>query len=236
MQAERPEHAQYEAVDKGPEIAAGVYQTAHAEDQLLEMRPHHRHQGTDRHRRQRADDRHKARATKKTQERWQRYLVIAAMQIPGHQTDDHSAEHPGLQRLDPENRSLPHRARVLRGQRTVDFQQRIDGGVHYQIGDQRSQPRRALVAFGQPHRHADREQDRQVGEHDSTGTGHHGKYTLQPADIEEGIRLDGIGIGQRTADPQQQAGRRQHGDRQHERLAEQLGFFEPTAGARQFWC
>lgn len=108
-----------------------------------------------------------------------------------------------------EKRSLPQRAGVLRGQRAVDFQQRIDGGVHHQIGDQRGQPRRALVAFGQPHRHADREQDRQVGEHDGAGAGHHRKYALQPADVEEGISLNGIGIGQRAADPQQQTGRRQ---------------------------
>ena len=65
MQAERPEHAQYEAVDKGAEIAAGVHHPAHAEDQPLERRPHHRHQGADRHRRQRADDRYKARAAEK---------------------------------------------------------------------------------------------------------------------------------------------------------------------------
>ncbi|MNX99134.1 hypothetical protein D3C86_1315670 [compost metagenome] len=152
------------------------------------MRPDNRHQRTDHNRRQRADNRHKARAAEETEELRQRDFVEAMMQCAGHETNHHAAEHAGFKGLDTERHPLTDRARVFMRQRAGEDQQRIDGGIHHQKGEQCRKPGGAFIRFRQPNGHPNGKQHRKVGKHNRPGAAHNRKYGLKPADIQERVR------------------------------------------------
>ncbi|SSW80076.1 Uncharacterised protein [Klebsiella pneumoniae] len=147
------------------------------------MRPDHGHERTDEYRRQRADDRNKARAAKKAQELRKCNLVKPMMERAGYQPNHHAAKDAGFQRLNTQRHALPHRTRVLMRQFAGEDQQRVDGGIHHQKREKRRQPRRALIAFCQPDGDPNRKQHREVRKHDGSCAAHDGENGLQPAHV-----------------------------------------------------
>ena len=96
------------------------------------MRPDHGHQRADEYRRQRADNRDKARAAKEAQELRKGNFIKPVMQRAGHETNHYAAKYTRFQRLNPQRHPLPHGPRVFLRQFAGEDQQRVDGGVHHQ--------------------------------------------------------------------------------------------------------
>ena len=63
MQTERAKHTQHKTINQSADIARGFHQTAHAENQLLEMRPNHKHGHTQKDGGKRRHDGHEPRTT-----------------------------------------------------------------------------------------------------------------------------------------------------------------------------
>ena len=66
---------------------------------------------------------------------------------------------------------------------TGQDQQRINGGIHHQKSEQRSQPGRSFVCFCQSDSNPNREQYRKVSKDNRARAAHNGKDGLKPANV-----------------------------------------------------
>lgn len=135
VQTKRAKHAQDKTVQQGAQIAGGVHQTAEAKDQLLEVRPDNGHERPDEYRRQRADNRNKARASKEACELRKRDFIKPMMQCAGHQSNNYPTKHARFKRLNAQRHALPCGPRIFKGQLSGQDQQGIDSGIHHQISE-----------------------------------------------------------------------------------------------------
>ena len=107
---------------------------------------------------------------------------------------------------------------------------RADGRVHDKKGDDRGERGDLLFPLRHADSGADREDQRQVVEHDRARGIEHLQNRVngraRPHDAEQAVGLEHGLVGERAADAEKQAGDRQNGDRQHKRAADTLQYAE----------
>ena len=209
MQAERDQQAFDEAVDGhgGARIADGG-PVGERVDTVLHGRPDHRQQRSQPDRRQGGHDGDEPLAGEEAQICRQRYLVVFVEHVGGQAAGQDTAEHAGFHGRD---------AHDGLGIDTPDPRHHAHGRQHDHVADGGGDGGHAVV-LGEAQRHADREDQGQVGEDHVAGVLHQ-----QRQDFRHPAEIGG-------ADTQQQARDRQHGHRQHQGLADLLKEGEWTLG------
>ena len=207
MQAERDQHAVGEPVGEGPECAGTADELADAgeagvEDRVEVAQREAHDQGRHRH-----HDRDEPAAAEEAEIRGQLDRVVLVEQHRGDQADQDAGEHAvvdlGLRSGHVDDALQDHRRHGL------------EDGLDDQVARRGGESGRTVGLFGEADGHADREQQRQVGE-DRPARGTH---RLEERSDDRGLdAAQQVGLAQ----AQQDAGGGQQGDRQHQALAEAL--------------
>ncbi len=146
------------------------------------------------------DDRDEALAGEKAEVLRQADLVVANEERAGDETDCNAAENAGVDRGDSHDRL---------GLGAVQPGDDAHGAEQHHVADHRGEGRHAVI-LGEPEGDADRKNQRQVPEDRTTRLLH---------DLRDALRNE---FEARRADTEQDAGHRQDGHRQHQRLADLL--------------
>ena len=212
VQAERDQHPVDEAVEEGAERARAADELADRGQAGVEDRVEVAEDEAEEEAGEGDDDRHEAPAAEEAEVGRQLDRVVPVEEGRGDEADEDPAE-DGV---------VDHRLPAARGllpfehERRHRLEDRLDDEV---AGDGREGGRPVRLA-GEADRDADGEEDRQVRE-DRAARRAHG--------LEEGADDRGVDLAEEVglAEPEQDAGRRQQRDRQHQALAEPLELGEP---------
>ena len=222
VQTKRYQHAVGESVDERAECARAGDEPAEPGQARVEDRIEVAQRESQEQRRHRHHDRHEPPAAEEAEIRRQHNGVVAVEQPCGEQADDDPAEHlvvdlrlfTGLVELTGEH----------------ERRHRLEHRLHHQVSDGGRQRGRAVGLAGEADRDTDGEQQRQVVEQRPTGGAHR---------LEERPDHRCLDPAQQVvlAQPQQDARRREDGDRQHQALAEALQLRETRyAQSRLLLC
>ena len=164
VQANRNQHAVGEPVDERAESAGPTDKPAQAGQSGVEDRIEIAHRESDHQGGQRHRDRHETSTAEESEVRRQLDGVVPVKEPRGQQAHDDAAEHAVV------DLGLSARAVDLTGE--YERRHRLEHRLHHQVTNDRGQCGRAVGLAGKTNRHADSEQQRQVGEQRATGGAH----------------------------------------------------------------
>ncbi len=222
VQAERDQHAVGEPVDERAERARAADELAEAGQPRVEDRIEVAHRERDEQARQRHHDRDEAPAAEESEVGRQLDGVVAVEQPRGDQADHDAGEHAVV------DLGLVAGLVDLAGEH--DRRHGLEHRLHHQVADDGGQRGRTVGLPGETDGDTDGEQQRQVGEQRVARGAHR---------LEERPDDRGLDPAQQVvlAQPEQDARRGQHRDRQHQALAEPLQLREAgNAQTRLLLC
>ena len=161
--------------------------------------------------------------------------MVLVVQPSDADADDDAAEDAHLKREDTaarRDRAFEHRRRdrSVRKDLAADFQHGVARCVHDEEGNHGRKRRDLLLRLRHADGDADGEDDRQVAEDRAARARHDGEKRVKRRSCTEyggkSVRLDGRGVRERRAEPQEYAGDRQDGDGQHEAASDALEYTE----------
>ena len=211
VQAERNQHAVGEAVDERAERTRAADELAEAGQAGVEDRIEVAHREREEQARHRHHDRDEAPAAEESEIRGQLDGVVAVEQPRGEQTDHDSGEHAVV--------DLGLVAGLVDLAREHDRRHGLEHRLHHQVAHDGRQCGRTVGLLGESDGDADGEEQREVVEQRVAGGAH--RLEERPDDRSLDAAQQ-VGLAQ----PQQDARRGQHRDRQHEALAESLQLCE----------
>ena len=216
VQAERNQHAVGESVDEGAQRARAADELAEARQPRVEDRIEVAHREREEQARQRHHDRDEAPASEESEVGRQLDGVVAVEQPRGEQADHDAREHAVV------DLGLVAGLVDLAGEH--DRRHGLEHRLDHQVAHDGRQCGRTVGLPGESDGDADGEQQRQVGEH-RVARGAHG---LEERPDDRGLdSAQQVGLAQ----PEQDARRGQHRDRQHEALAQPLQLREARESA-----
>ncbi len=201
------QHPVGETVDERAERAGTPDEPAQPGQTGVEERVEVAHRERDHQTGQRYDDRDEPAAAEESEIR-RKFDGVVAVEQPGGQQAHHDAPEHAVVDL----RRIAGRA-SLAGEH--DRRHGLEDRIHHQVTDHSRERGGTVGLAGEADRHTDGEQQRQVGEQRTTGLAHR---------LEERSDHRGVDPTQQVilAQSEQDAGRREYRDRQHQALAQPL--------------